>query len=66
MQTLFDRVTVSKDSAFSLKNLLDDALRHIDALLLLGEPTDQWCSLLVFFIVSKLYRETREHSQVLE
>lgn len=60
MQAIFELTTVSKESFVELRNLLDNILRHIGALTVLGEPTDKWDTPLIYLVVSKLDRETKK------
>lgn len=59
VQGLFEMATIPKESALQLRKLLDDTLKHLRALKTLGQPTDQWDSLIIHMMASKLDPVTR-------
>ncbi|GJQ83979.1 hypothetical protein Trydic_g5713 [Trypoxylus dichotomus] len=60
VKTLFHLNSLTKDSQFSLRNLLDESLTHIRALTALGESTNHWDTLLIYLISSKLDTKSRQ------
>lgn len=59
VQALFDISKVTKESALSLRNLLDSTLKNLRILKQLGQPTDQWDTLIIFMIANNLDSITR-------
>ncbi|XP_046748847.1 uncharacterized protein LOC124412775 [Diprion similis] len=59
VQGLFEMATIPKESASQLRKLLDDTLKHLRALKTLGQPTEQWDSLIIHMMASKLDPVTR-------
>lgn len=58
---IFNLPVVAKNSVSSLRELVDAVTAHVKALTNLQLPTDQWDTLLIHIVVSKLdYATTRE------
>ncbi|XP_047020044.1 uncharacterized protein LOC124630274 isoform X2 [Helicoverpa zea] len=58
VKALFSIDSLSKESPDSLRKLIDTILKNLRALKILGEPTDQWDTLINYIIVSKLDKTT--------
>lgn len=54
VSALFNQTQIKKESAIELQNLLDTSLTHVRALQALGQPTEQWSTLLIHILASKL------------
>ncbi|XP_059048264.1 uncharacterized protein LOC131843607 [Achroia grisella] len=54
VKALFTLQTVTKESPDQLRYLIDNILKNLRALKLLGEPVDSWDTLIIYIIVSKL------------
>lgn len=54
VKALFSIQSLSKESSFQVRKLIDSILKNIRALKSLGEPTEHWDTLIIFIIVSKL------------
>lgn len=59
VQAIFEIPKVTKESASSLRNLLDCTLKNLRVLKQLGQPTDQWDTLIIFIISNNLDSVTR-------
>lgn len=59
IQALFDIPKVEKESASSLRNLIDCTSKNLRVLKQLGEPTDQWDKLIIFMISNNFDLVTR-------
>lgn len=59
VQALFDIPKVEKESASSLRNLIDCTSKNLRVLNQLGELTDQWDTLIVFMISNNFDLATR-------
>nr|XP_049704680.1 uncharacterized protein LOC126056266 [Helicoverpa armigera] len=60
VKALFSMQGLHKESAFHIRKLIDNVLKNIRALKGLDEPTDQWDTLLIFLIVSKMDSTTEK------
>lgn len=58
VKALFAAQSLSKESASSIRKLIDAFLRNIRALNALDEPTETWDTLIIFIMVSKLDSST--------
>lgn len=56
VKELFTIDTLPKESSASIRKLIDTILKNLRALKILGEPTDDWDTLINYIIVSKLDR----------
>lgn len=59
VQALINLPTISKESHTSLRQLVDTAQQHINTLKRLGQPTDNWDTLLIQLFLPKLDSSTR-------
>ncbi|XP_062542474.1 uncharacterized protein LOC134210444 [Armigeres subalbatus] len=59
LKALFTIKQVPEDSSKELRRLLTECQRNVNALKQLGEATDQWSTILVYMITSKLDRASR-------
>lgn len=59
IQALLELKSVYKESAWHLRNLLDDAQKHLRALQTLGEPIESWDSLVIHMLAMKLDDTTK-------
>ncbi|XP_036141015.1 uncharacterized protein LOC118644996 [Monomorium pharaonis] len=59
VRALFELSQVIKDSHTSLRSLIDSMSQHLRALRSLGQPVDEWDSMIIFLITSKLDTITR-------
>lgn len=59
IREMFNFPTLNKESAASLRNLLDIFQRNVGALTAMKEPTEYWDTLLVYLMVTKLDVQTR-------
>lgn len=70
VSTLFNIDVIHKESSVILKNLIDQINKNLRALESLGEPVNQWDTLLIYIITHKLdsktYREWEEYKGNLE
>ena len=57
---IVDFPNLTKENVTSLRNLYDEAERRLRALKNLGEKVDNWGSLLIYVIISKLDSRTRK------
>ena len=55
---------MKSESASNLRKLLETTNEHLRALKDLGQPVDQWDSLLVFWIGDKMDAESRRQWQL--
>lgn len=58
LKSLFNIQQISKDSAGSLRYLVDHVTKNLRALSSLGQPTDHWDTIIIFMITSKLDNNT--------
>ncbi|XP_072948180.1 uncharacterized protein [Epargyreus clarus] len=58
IKCLFSIETISKESAKSLRDLVDMVSKNLSSLKILGESTDQWDSLIIYMASSKLDSKT--------
>ncbi|KAL0832263.1 hypothetical protein ABMA28_001710 [Loxostege sticticalis] len=61
VQALFDVEPVNKESATSLRRLIDTMNKNIRALKSLKEPTEHWDTLIIFMMSRKLDPTTSRH-----
>lgn len=61
VQGILNFKRLENSSAAGLRNLHDTITNHLTALKNLGEPVDNWSTLLVFVITKMLDSETRDH-----
>ncbi|XP_037295929.1 uncharacterized protein LOC119188381 isoform X2 [Manduca sexta] len=54
VKSLFTMNVLNKESPVLIKTLIDNVLKNLRALSILGEPTEHWDTLLIYLIVSKL------------
>lgn len=54
VKQIFELPNITKDSYTSIRNFLDDVNKHIMALQNLGEPVDDWSTILIYLLFSKL------------
>nr|XP_022909145.1 uncharacterized protein LOC111420399 [Onthophagus taurus] len=59
VSALFELPAITKESHMHLRRLLDDYNRHTRALKALGEPVEQWGTLLIHILARKLDETTR-------
>ncbi|XP_024889729.1 uncharacterized protein LOC112466077 [Temnothorax curvispinosus] len=59
IQGLFEMSSLTRESGTLLRKLIDDTLKHLRALKTLGEPVDNWDSLVIHMIASRLDNATR-------
>lgn len=59
-RNLFETQPISKESHLALRKLIDNVLRNTRALKGLGQPVDQWDTLLIYLISQKLDNNTRK------
>lgn len=60
LKGLFDLPTVSRTNTSTLRNVIDTTRTHLRSLKTLGEPTDNWDTIIIYIITNKLDRVTRE------
>ncbi|XP_045461813.1 uncharacterized protein LOC123671948 [Harmonia axyridis] len=60
VKAIFELPTISKEASSNLQRLVDDFQKNIRALNNLGEPSDQWSTLLVYLVSSKLDIKTQK------
>lgn len=60
IQSLFDLMTVHKESSSCLRKLLDSTTTNLRILKKLGQPTEHWDALVVHFVTSKFDQGTRK------
>ncbi|CAG9138228.1 unnamed protein product [Plutella xylostella] len=58
VKALFNIQQLAKESPSLIRKLIDTILKNIRALKSLGEPTDSWCTLIIYIVVSKLDKTT--------
>lgn len=58
VKALFSINSLTKESPVAIRKLIDTILKNLRALKILGEPTDQWDTLINYIIVSKLDKTT--------
>lgn len=64
VKSLFSLKTLTKESPELIRKFIDTLLKNLRALKVLGEPTDQWDTLIIYLAVSKLDSTTeREWEQ---
>lgn len=64
VKALFTLQKLSKESPQLVRKLIDNILKNLRALKILGEPTDSWDTLIIYIITSKLDETTeREWEQ---
>lgn len=54
IRALFNLPTVTKENSTQMTGILDIVMQHSRALKMLGQPTEQWDSVLVLLISGKL------------
>lgn len=59
LHALFNIKQVPEDSSKDLRRLLMECQRNVNVLKHLGEPTDQWSTILVYLVTSKLDPSSR-------
>lgn len=59
LKAMFDVSSINKPSHSMLRNLVDLILKHTRALKALGEPTESWDRLIIFFMSRKLDSESK-------
>ena len=64
LQAIWNQSTMKSESASNLRKLLETTNEHLRALKDLGQPVDQWDSLLVFWIGDKMDAESRRQWQL--
>jgi len=60
LKGLFDMPVISRTNASVLRNVIDTTRTHLRSLKTLGEPTDNWDTIIIYLITNKLDRATRE------
>lgn len=60
VKSLFSLQSLHKDSPAHIRKLIDTVLKNLRSLKYLGEPTDQWDTLIIYLIISKLDVETEK------
>ncbi|XP_023953674.2 uncharacterized protein LOC112057425 [Bicyclus anynana] len=58
IKALFTYQTINREAPDLLRNLIDNYLKNLRSLKMLGEPVDSWDSILIYIIVSKLDKTT--------
>ncbi|XP_055523135.1 uncharacterized protein LOC129717295 [Wyeomyia smithii] len=70
LQALFDIPRVQKESAAALHGLVDEFERHTKILHQLGEPTDEWSTILEHLLCTRLHNDSlrawEEHASTVE
>ncbi|XP_055527796.1 uncharacterized protein LOC129720358 [Wyeomyia smithii] len=70
LQALFDIPLVQKESAAALHGLVDEFERHTKILHQLGEPTDEWSTILEHLLCTRLHNDSlrawEEHASTVE
>lgn len=65
VKSMFTIQALTKESPVLLRKLIDNILKNLRALKLLGEPTEHWDTLIIYIVVSKLdpitERDWEEH-----
>ena len=64
LQAIWNQSAMKSESASNLRKLLETTNEHLRALKDLGQPVDQWDSLLVFWIGDKMDAESRRQWQL--
>lgn len=59
VRALFEYPSINRECHTSLRKLLDHYLKHTRALASLGEPTENWATLLIHLITTKLDSQTK-------
>lgn len=54
VQSIFSLAAIQKESSSKIRRLLDDLRKHLKSLNQLGQNTENWDTLLIFIVVSKL------------
>lgn len=65
VRNLFEMSSVSRESHQNLRKLIDSVVRNLRALTSLGQPVDQWDTLIIYLISQKLDNHTRKEWEVL-
>lgn len=69
VSALFNIEPITKESSINLKNLIDQMNKNLRSLESLGEPVQQWDTLIIFMVTNKLdttsFREWEEHKGTL-
>ncbi|XP_063923057.1 uncharacterized protein LOC135137363 [Zophobas morio] len=60
LKGLFDLPVVSKVNPGVLRNVIDKTRTHLRSLKTLGEPTDNWDTIIIYLINNKLDRQLRD------
>lgn len=64
LKSLFSMPTLTKEIPSQLRKLIDNVLKNLRALKILGEPTEHWDTIIIYLVVSKLDQVTeREWEQ---
>ncbi|XP_050554512.1 uncharacterized protein LOC126911949 [Spodoptera frugiperda] len=63
LDALFSIPPITKESPSLIRKLIDNVLKNIRALVILGEPADTWDTLTIYLIVSKLDKVTKREWQ---
>ena len=58
IKTLMEVPSISRESAYDLRKLIDTIRTHLRALKTLGQPVDSWDGLLIYSITNKLDRNS--------
>ena len=64
LQSIWSQPSMKVESASGLRKLLEVTNEHLRSLNELGQPTDQWDSLLVFWLSEKMDPESRKQWQL--
>ena len=64
LQSIWTQPSMKVESATGLRKLLEVTNEHLRSLKELGQPTDQWDSLLVFWLSEKMDTESRKQWQL--
>lgn len=60
VNALFELRSVTKENSTNLRDLLDGMTMNLRVLKHLGQPTDQWDTLIVYYIINKFDNSTRK------
>lgn len=60
VNALFELKSVTKENSTNLRDLLDGMTMNLRVLKHLGQPTDQWDTLIVYYITNKFDNSTRK------
>ncbi|GLV46047.1 hypothetical protein CBL_21414, partial [Carabus blaptoides fortunei] len=56
--SLFNLPNLTRESAVELRNFIDQISKTLRSLQILGQPTDQWDTLIIYIITGKLDKPT--------